>query len=373
MAAGTVTTTVKAAVAQSNGASQKKQGSKRSRSDLSEGLLKGSKKAARTVASTQVFGKQSVLHQDAHPTVACKLTPEARVEAILGTLQAVIVNLDRRPDRLAACDSKLKSHCPWLQCSRFSASDGRCDQIAFSDVVKSWHTRRNVVYQKLRSKRKSWDDLHTYHEKHLDLSPGERGCAMSHIRAWRHCLEVCKDDCMPLLVLEDDAEPTAEFTTNLKSALAALPSDPHVLYLGYSQASEWKSEISTNLVESDYVWTTVGYLVWPAGARLMLSQLPVDQPVDNFMANLCAQGQLRSYCVRPKILLQAEAWNVNSDVGHSDEVTPSDVLHSDSLYWGSMDPRAALDQPGGENGTLFWDMGSSDSDGEDDSTTADER
>lgn len=285
------------------------------------------------------------------------------VQAILGRLQAVIVNLDRRPDRLSDCAWKLKANCPWLPWTRFNASDGRRDEIALTDVGNSWNTARNVVYQKLRSQRKNWDDLHTYQEKDLVLSPGERGCALSHIRAWKHCLDVCSDDDTPLLVLEDDADPTAEFTSNLKNALAALPKDPHVLYLGYSQASEWRSEISPNLAESDYVWTTVGYLVWPAGARLMLSQLPVDQPVDNFMADLCARGQMRSYCVRPKVVLQAEAWNVNSDVGHSDEVTPSDIRHSDSFYWG-LDPRSALDKTDGENGTLFWDMGSSDSEEE---------
>ncbi len=30
-----------------------------------------------------------------------------------------------------------------------------------------------------------------------------------------------------------------------------------------------------------------------------------------------ARGE--AYCVRPKIVLQADAWNVNSDVAHSDE------------------------------------------------------
>jgi len=41
--------------------------------------------------------------------------------------------------------------------------------------------------------------------------------------------------------------------------------------------------------------------------------------------------------VRPKIVLQSDAWNVNSDVGHSDEVywgPCSDIRHSDNLYWG---------------------------------------
>lgn len=138
---------------------------------------------------------------------------------------------------------------------------------------------------------------------------------------------------MPLLVLEDDATPTENFTEIFTQALQSLPSDAHILYLGYSQAAGWRREISKELVEAEYVWTTVGYVVWPSGARVLLDMLPVDQPVDNFMASACAAGHLRSYCVRPKVIHQADAWGVNSDVGHSDE-TNSDIKHSDEFYPG---------------------------------------
>merc|ERR1712241_265753 len=131
----------------------------------------------------------------------------------------------------------------------------------------------------------------------------------------------------------DDAALTAESPLILARALAALPADADLLYLGYSQAVEWRREITPDLVESEYVWTTVGYIVWPSCARKLLSRLPVSEPVDNWMAGLCAAGDIKAYCVRPKIVLQADAWNVNSDVGHSDEVS-SDVHHSDLFYPG---------------------------------------
>jgi len=66
------------------------------------------------------------------------------------------------------------------------------------------------------------------------------------------------------------------------------PEDAQCLYLGYSQAADWKREVSADVVESIYVWTTVAYIIWPAGARLLLNQLPVNQPVDNWMATLAA-------------------------------------------------------------------------------------
>jgi GR25 family glycosyltransferase involved in LPS biosynthesis len=230
--------------------------------------------------------------------------------------------------------------------------------ISANLVTSSWDTTENVVYQRIRSERKGWDDLHTYHERVLELSPGERGCAASHIKAWRHCL--ANDSDGPLLVLEDDAAPIADFGGILKRALAALPQDAHVLYLGYSQAAHWRREISPELVESEYVWTTVGYLVWPAGARLLLDNLPVNQPVDNYMALLCAQGQLKAYCVRPKIILQSDAWNCGSDIRHSDENywgPDSDIVHSEAAAVPASNattrsiPGAIID-----DGSSFWEF-----------------
>jgi len=251
----------------------------------------------------------------------------------MSDLQAIVINLDRRADRLAECSGKLEKSCPSLPVQRFRASDGRLDAISEEDVTLAWNTASNVVYQKRRAIRKGWNDLDSYHVKTLQHSPGERGCSMSHIRAWRYCLEQAGDTERPLLVLEDDANPTEQFAEVLGRVSDALPQDAHVLYLGYSQAAEWRREVSRDLVESEYVWTTVAYVIWPAGARLLLSKLPVDQPVDNFMALACASGELKAYCVRPKIILQADAWNMNSDVGHSDEAG-SDVGHSDLFYPG---------------------------------------
>jgi GR25 family glycosyltransferase involved in LPS biosynthesis len=257
--------------------------------------------------------------------------------AFMRSLDAIVISLARRPDRMDGCAERLKQHAPWLQHKVFAATDGRNETMSPDEVVVSWNTASNVEYQIKRAIRKGWNDLDSYQVRDLELSPGERGCAMSHIRAWRHCIETCSDSNKPLLVLEDDAAPTADFTKVLRRALEALPTDAHVLYLGYSQAADWRREISEELVESEYVWTTVGYLVWPAGARLLLSKT-VDGPVDNFMAAQCAAGDLKAYAVQPKIIRQADAWNVNSDVAHSDEHywgPNSDIQHSDAFYWGN--------------------------------------
>jgi len=265
-----------------------------------------------------------------------KKTPQKKlleVSPTLQQLQGIVINLDRREDRLLECSKVFLERAPWLRHCRFRASDGRTDDIPESDVTLSWNTANNVKYQKLRAIRKGWNDFDSYQPKILDHSRGERGCSASHIRAWKYCLEHAGENGKPLLVLEDDAKPIAGFTEILEEALKHLPENRHVLYLGYSQAADWRREISENLVEAEYVWTTVAYIIWPAGARILLDRLPVDQPVDNWMASACAAGALNAFCVKPKIIHQAEAWNINSDVGHSDEVG-SDIHHSDPFYPG---------------------------------------
>jgi len=229
--------------------------------------------------------KSDVGHSDEAPaeTAVVLSVPKPLVEvpAFLANLNTLVINLDRRPDRMDGCGTRLQTHCPGLQFRRFRASDGRADAISSTDVAHSWDTTNNVIYQKKRSIRKGWDDLHTYHERlGLALSPGERGCSMSHIRAWRECLDAAHkcgvavsaagDDAAmaaaaasnrPLLVLEDDAAPTPDFVEVLGKALSALPADANLLYLGYSQAADWRRELSPELVESEYVWTTVGYII----------------------------------------------------------------------------------------------------------------
>jgi len=309
------------------------------------------------------------------------VTPKVEDTSVLKDLETIIINLERRPDRLEGCVNRINATCPELPHRVFRATDGRQTVISEDEVTKSWNTERNVKFQRLRAVRKGWNDLETYQVRTLDLSPGERGCSSSHIRAWRHCLEQAGDTEKPLLVLEDDAAPTPEFREILCRALKALPSDAHLLYLGYSQAADWRRELTADLVESEYVWTTVGYIVWPKGARILLSQLPVNEPVDNWMAGLCTDNQIKAYAVRPKIIRQADAWNVNSDVHHSDENywgPNSDIQHSDHLYWGPGDAKATQADQATQDGqagqakgekplatSCFWGIDSEDSEDSD--------
>jgi len=149
------------------------------------------------------------------------------------------------------------------------------------------------------------------------MSGGERGCAHSHYRIWKHVA----DQNVPVLVLEDDVELRFErsdpkfgqanghvFTERLDAAMKHLPEDYDVLYLGWSgyrggnfkrwdADSEGLSEDAKRYVrKAEYVWTTVAYVLTPTGAKKLLEAAqPLNQPVDNFMGWEAAEGRLNSF------------------------------------------------------------------------------
>lgn len=226
---------------------------------------------------------------------------------------ALVVNLPRRNDRWEEVKHRL-SKFKGLRFERVDAVDGVAGtEIPQEVVADSWCTDRNWKYVVRRFE--GGKDC-GYTQKELRLTGGERGCAASHVALWRRCAA----EVGPCMVLEDDAKPTNKFVALLKQAMADLRTEkPDLLYLGYTQAAPWRRKVSSVVHEAEYLWTTVGYIIWPSGAQKLMSALPVDQPVDNFMAHLMAAGTLRGFAVTPEIVKQAKAWNVDNDVGHSDD------------------------------------------------------
>lgn len=219
-----------------------------------------------------------------------------RVPKELDGLKALVVNLDRRPDRWARCEEMLKKETPWLDFERFSASDGTKMVIPESEVCTSWNTSRNANYSpdydewvydapgtELDGTHWTWpkevpadDDKEWAFEKSEDgwagvltkkatketwnlklqfaerfrdpgqvvpMSGGERGCCHSHRRLW----EVAAERKSPTLVLEDDVQFVFErsepklgmfngklLKQRLLMALKEAPKNFDVLYLGWA-------------------------------------------------------------------------------------------------------------------------------------------
>jgi len=198
-----------------------------------------------------------------------------------------------------------------IDMGRFDATNGAKDPIPLKLVTKMWNTARNRKYVGNGTWYDKVDDT-------LELTPGERGCAASHVRLWK---KVAKMD-GPAILVEDDAIPVDGFATKLMEGLKKVPKDADVLYLGYSKPdkSPWIREIpDSDIAEAEYVWTTVGYIIWPSGARKLLQRLPVDSPVDNYMSWASHENATKVYAFKQPLIRQELPWNLASDVEHSDE------------------------------------------------------
>ncbi|OLQ04031.1 hypothetical protein AK812_SmicGene12941 [Symbiodinium microadriaticum] len=135
--------------------------------------------------------------------------------------------------------------------------------------------------------------------------------------------------CRPVLILEDDAVPAKQFCKRLKRVVLVRPggSDWLLVYTKQSTFGRLKSSLGR----------TVAYVLWPKGAQKLLSVLPVDQPVDNFMAWQMSQRQFFALAVYPQMVKQELGWDRGSDVPHSDDA----VLEKPVDGYGGHDTRHA--------------------------------
>jgi len=221
----------------------------------------------------------------------------------LASLTAVVINLKTREDRWQGVQKSVLKNAPWLKTERLDAVDGRIAPPPVKDVVKKWSTDRLAKL------------FHWYRAKKVGMSPGERGCCASHLKAWRKCAAGTQ----PLIVLEDDAVVLPAFTRTLQQALEEAPKDIGALWIT-SKDRGTRKRAGKVLMEPSYVWTTVGYVIWPAAAKTLIKLLPVDMPVDNFMAWHIKEGKVKTFSVQPACVRQANTWNIGSDVPHSDDV-----------------------------------------------------
>jgi len=197
-----------------------------------------------------------------------------------------------------------------LEMNRFDATNGAKDPIPLKLVSKEWSTARNRQYVG----NGTWYDKV---DETLELTAGERGCAASHIRLWKKAAKLNK----PVILVEDDAVPVEGFAMKFAQGMKEVPENADILYLGYSKPdkTEFKKLVGTQLAQAEYLWTTVGYIIFPSGARKLLQRLPIDSPVDNYMSWAAHLNITNVYAFKEPVIKQELPWNLASDVEHSDE------------------------------------------------------
>eukprot|EP00668_Euglena_longa_P003958 GGOE01004644.1.p1 GENE.GGOE01004644.1~~GGOE01004644.1.p1 ORF type:complete len:590 (+),score=80.80 GGOE01004644.1:53-1771(+) len=215
-------------------------------------------------------------------------------------MQVWIINLDQRPDRFE--NAKRQAEANGLLIERHGAcSPSNGDVVPASDVATQWETTLNAKFD------------HSYAPYAvLQMSLGERGCAMSHIQLWR---KVVARQLPMAMIFEDDVLLAPQFSDRVQHHLAHLPDDWDIFYLEYANGSpasrvcKWPA-----LYKGVYVWHTGAYVISLKGATTCLKHLPVDAPVDNFLARLMHSGLLHAYLPFPAL---AEQSGADSDIEHT--------------------------------------------------------
>ncbi|XP_036423358.1 procollagen galactosyltransferase 1 [Colossoma macropomum] len=121
------------------------------------------------------------------------------------------------------------------------------------------------------------------------LTKGELGCFLSHYNIWK---EIVERGLKASLVIEDDLRFEVFFKRRLKNLLSEVQSeglDWDLIYIGRKRMQVDRPEKAVpnihNLVEADYSYWTLGYMISLQGAKKLMEAEPLSKmlPVDEFL------------------------------------------------------------------------------------------
>ena len=224
--------------------------------------------------------------------------------------RATYVNLDASADRRAAMRRLGLVHGVALE--RFAARTPA--DVDAADVATHWGKDAALLNEfyddQTRDDQKKASLLRERLNagKPAELSPTERACAASHVALWRRC----RDGGAPLVVLEDDVVFCDGFAERLRATLERTPMDADLALLGYFFREE-KAMLDVPLQTLEaflvpkYFWGLHAYWLSPGGAAKLLRRLPVDCPVDVFVARSLHDDDLVGYAAKHKLAKQRTA------------------------------------------------------------------
>lgn len=181
-----------------------------------------------------------------------------------------------------------------------------------------------------------WQQVRRLTGKRRPLRPGEVGCALSHRQVYE---DVVRRGVARAVVLEDDVAPRAGDVDHLAAALAELPADWDLCYLGYThfeRVTRWQrvkrlaylglaplgvlpwrpGEVrrlhprpySAHLRRAGYHDGTYAYAVSLSGAgKLARAQTPLAHAADHLFVNLILSGELNAFVTEPKMFDEVSA------------------------------------------------------------------
>ena len=222
-------------------------------------------------------------------------SPEPGEKSRPDSINVIVINLDRRPDRLSWMQGQLEAlNWPWM---RLSATDSR-------DVDLQATVRRDVITAEAAREVNMPDAHKTFG---ITLTSGAVGCALSHLRAWDNAE---KSD-VPTLVMEDDVElrMAQEGVSSIQALLRRLedvPSDWDIVYLGSGQYetetartdAERRAETRGVRVVA-HAYCLYGYVIRASSVKQMRAVLPLRSQIDGQLQEL----GLRKYILEPNLVV----------------------------------------------------------------------
>ncbi|XP_030206643.1 procollagen galactosyltransferase 1 [Gadus morhua] len=241
----------------------------------------------------------SVNHPPLEPSIYLSVPPKRPDK--MGFDEVFLINLHRRADRRERMLRALYEQ--ELTCKVISAVDGKA--LNTSDI-EAMGVQMLSAYKD------------PYHGR--SLTKGELGCFLSHYNAWK---EISERGLQSSLVIEDDLRFEVFFKRRLSNLLYEVTAhglDWDLIYIGRKRMQVDHQETPVpkihNLVEADYSYWTLGYMMSLKGARKLLraeplsKMLPVDEflpvmynkhPVSAYMAHF-KQRDLRAFSAEPLLV-----------------------------------------------------------------------
>ncbi|XP_041736833.1 procollagen galactosyltransferase 1-like [Coregonus clupeaformis] len=193
-----------------------------------------------------------------------------KIQDKLGFDEVFMINLKKRPDRR---DRMLRTlYEQEIACKVIQAVDGKAMNIS---EINALGIHMLPGYSD------------PYHGR--PLTKGELGCFLSHYNIWK---EIAERGLKSSLVIEDDLRFEVFFKRRLMNLMSEVESqglDWDLIYIGRKRMQVDRPEKSVpnihNLVEADYSYWTLGYMMSLQGAQKLLRAEPLKRilPVDEFL------------------------------------------------------------------------------------------